>query len=135
MKKTVAVVTVCLLLAGCQNAANRSKAKSEPAVTANNAAALQVKAETAGIGNDEVMYSCIKELNALQQINPALYQTKSSQLNHIVTQAKLYIKVRESVSTDTSKIMDAAYQYRIAKICNEVRTDLTNSLVERVEKS
>jgi PBP1b-binding outer membrane lipoprotein LpoB len=129
MKKTIAVVAVCLLLAGCQNAGNRSKA------TASESANLQAKAEPNSLGssNDAIMYSCMKELNALQQLNPALYQTKGVELNRIVTQAKLYMKVRESVSSNTTLIMDSAYQFRIAKACNDIRTDLTNALVDRVE--
>uniref|UniRef100_A0A182SU31 Major facilitator superfamily (MFS) profile domain-containing protein n=1 Tax=Anopheles maculatus TaxID=74869 RepID=A0A182SU31_9DIPT len=61
-----------------------------------------------------------------------MYQTRSLELNHIVSEAKLYMRVRDNVSTDIHQIMDAAYQFRISKTCNQIRTDLTKALVERV---
>lgn len=126
MKKTIAIATLCVLLAGCQNTNNRATTKI--AAAPGSAAAQPM----AAVGIDTVMYSCVKELNALQRVNAELYQTHSTELDHIVAQAKLYIRVRDNVNTDTQRIIDAAYQFRIAKKCNHIRSDLTNALVERV---
>lgn len=133
MKKTIAIAALCVLLAGCQSADNRAKTKpAAPAVTPKPAIAQPAPQPMATTGTEAVMYSCMKELNALQQVNAGVYQTRSAELNHIVTQAKLYMRVRDNVSADIHQIMDAAYQFRISKTCNQIRTDLTNALVERV---
>ncbi|HGM5490110.1 TPA: hypothetical protein ACKP1B_001722 [Serratia fonticola] len=135
MKKTIAIVALCVLLAGCQSANNRAKTKSAPAAApaaAQAPAVTQPEQPIASTGTDAVMYSCMKELNALQQVNAGLYQTRNAELNHIITQAKLYMRVRANVSVDIQQIMDAAYQFRISKTCNQIRNDLTNALVERV---
>jgi hypothetical protein len=132
MKKTIAIAALCVLLAGCQSANNRTKAKPVTPAAAPAPAAAQPEQPMASTGTDAVMYTCMKELNALQQVNAGLYQTRSAELNHIVTQAKLYMRVRPNVSVDTQQIMDAAYQFRISKTCNQIRNELTNALVERV---
>lgn len=85
-----------------------------------------------GLDGSTILQSCLKELNALQQVNHARYQIRSNDLNRIVAQAKQYMQVRGNLSNDVSVIMDAAYQYRIARNCNDIRTDLTRSLLERV---
>ncbi|WP_431221794.1 hypothetical protein ACQ86O_15085 [Serratia sp. L9] len=134
MKKTIAIAALCVLLAGCQSADNRAKTKPAAAtpVATPKPAVAQPAQPMASTGTEAIMYTCMKELNALQQVNAGLYQTRSVEMNHIVTQAKLYMRVRENVSVDIQQIMDAAYQFRISKTCNQIRNDLTNALVERV---
>ncbi|WP_024913613.1 hypothetical protein [Chania multitudinisentens] len=134
MKKTIAVTALCVLLAGCQNTKARPPIKTAPVVAPSPTVTQPVKPAQPMIstGTEEVMYSCMKELNALQQVNSAVYQTRSAELNHIVSEAKLYMRVRGDVSTDIHQIMDAAYKFRISKTCNQIRNDLTNALIERV---
>lgn len=140
MKKTIAIATLCVLLAGCQSANKSEKPKPvvtaagvpAPAPVAPSATVSQPTQPMASVGTDDIMYPCMKELNALQQVSPRLYQTRSTELNDIVSQAKLYMRIRDNVSTEIHQIMDAAYQFRIAKTCNRISTDLTNALIERV---
>ncbi|WON78277.1 hypothetical protein [Serratia sp. UGAL515B_01] len=138
MKKAIAIATLCVLLAGCQGANFSARTKPAPAATQKPVVAqpAPVVAKPAqpmiSAGTDAVMYTCMKELNALQQVNTKRYQDRSTELNSIVTEAKLYMRVRDNVSTDIHQIMDAAYQFRIAKTCSMIRTDLTRALVERV---
>ncbi|WP_127958483.1 hypothetical protein [Serratia microhaemolytica] len=140
MKKIVAVATFsCLLLAGCQSANESGKA---PATTQTSASAASKPTggmlsapsseAMASIGSDGVMQSCVRELNALRQINAKRYQQRSEELEQIVSEAKLYISVRDKVSDSIHQIMDPAYQFRISKVCSRIRSDLTTSLVERV---
>ncbi|OMQ22963.1 hypothetical protein [Serratia oryzae] len=134
MKKAIAVAALCVLLAGCQNLNNPPKAKTAPAATPRTTTTVTQPAPRPVISEstETVIHSCMKELNALQQVNQAMYQSRSLELNHIVSEAKLYMRVRDNVSTDIHQIMDAAYQFRISKTCNQIRTDLTKALVERV---
>lgn len=140
MKKTIAIATLCVLLAGCQSANESAKSKSvvtaagvpAPAPVTPNATVTQPTQPMASVGTDDIVYPCMKELNALQQVNAQLYQRRSVELNEIMTQAKLYMRIRDNVSTEIHQIMDAAYQFRIAKTCNRINTDLTNALIERV---
>jgi hypothetical protein len=135
MKKTIAIAALCVLLAGCQTAKTKpATAAGVPAPTpvTPSATVTQPAQPMASVGTDDIMYPCMKELNALQQVSPRLYQTRSVELNDIVAQAKLYMRIRDNVSTDIHQIMDAAYQFRIAKTCNRISTDLTNALIERV---
>lgn len=136
MKKTIAVVTFCALLAGCQQAGNRSVTKTEkaePAQATATSSMLPTRPEVS-VGNDAALYTCMKELNALQQVAPAAYQSKNAELNQILAQAKLYTQVRANLSNEINGILDSGYQYRIGKTCNDIRTALTQALVERVEK-
>lgn len=137
MKKTIAIATLCVLLAGCQTAKTKPTTAagvpvSAPAPVTPSATVTQPTQPMASVGTDDIMYPCMKELNALQQVSPRLYQTRSTELNDIVAQAKLYMRIRDNVSTEIHQIMDAAYQFRIAKTCNRINTDLTNALIERV---
>ncbi|MFZ1871752.1 hypothetical protein [Serratia sp. D1N4] len=133
MKKTIAVAAVCVLMAGCQNMNQRPKANTAPVATPRPAAVTQPVAQPVISESTETLVgSCMKELNALQQVNQAMYQTRSIELNHILSEAKLYMRVRDNVSTDIHQIMDAAYKFRISKTCNQIRTDLTKALVQRV---
>lgn len=135
MKKTIAIATLCVLLAGCQTAKTKpTTAAGVPAPTpvTPSATVTQPTPPMASVGTDDIMYPCMKELNALQQVSPRLYQTRSVELNDIVTQAKLYMRVRDNVSPAIHQIMDAGYQFRIAKTCNAISTDLTNALIARV---
>jgi len=133
MKKTIAIAALCVLLAGCQTAKTKpATAAGVPAPTPPSATVTQPVQPMASVGTDDIMYTCMKELNALQQVSPRLYQTRSVELNDILAQAKLYMRIRDNVSIDIHQIMDAAYQFRIAKTCNRISTDLTNALIERV---
>lgn len=147
MKKVIAIAALCVLLAGCQNANNSAKTKPAPAATRSQAVVQPIPTVTPNpvvaqpaqpmisADTDAVMSTCMRELNALQQVNTKLYQSRSTELNNIVTQARLYMRVRDNVSPEIHQIMDAAYQFRIAKTCNLIRTDLTRALVERVVAS
>ncbi|MBU3892182.1 hypothetical protein KH388_05570 [Serratia rubidaea] len=132
MKRSIAVVTFCALLAGCQQAGNRSVAKAEQAQATETSSMLSTR-PAVNVGNDAALYTCMKELNALQQVSPAAYQSKNAELNQILTQAKLYTQVRANLSREINGILDSGYQYRIGKACNDIRTALTQALVERVE--
>lgn len=133
MRKIIIIASLCVLLAGCQSAENES-AKTSPAtpVVTPAPAVAQPAQPMASTGTEAIMYTCMKELNALQQVNASLYQARNVELNQIVAQAKLYMRVRNNVSIDIQQIMDAAYQFHISKACNRIRNDLTNALVERV---
>ncbi|MFC0225510.1 hypothetical protein [Serratia aquatilis] len=147
MNKAIAIAALCVLLAGCQNANDSAKTKPAPAATKNQAVVQPVPAATPNpviaqpaqpmisADTDAVMVTCMRELNALQQVNSKLYQSRSTELNNILAEAKLYMRVRDNVSPDIHQIMDAAYQFRITKTCNLIRTDLTRALVERVVAS
>ncbi|KFK96601.1 MULTISPECIES: hypothetical protein [unclassified Serratia (in: enterobacteria)] len=133
MKKTIAVAAVCVLLAGCQSLNERPNPKAAPVATPRPATVPQPAAQPViSEGTETVINSCMKELNALQQVNQAMYQTRSIELGHIVSEAKLYMRVRSDVSAEIHQIMDAAYKFRIGKTCNQIRTDLTKALVQRV---
>lgn len=136
MKKAIAVAALCVLLAGCQSLNDRPQAKTVPVATPSTTTTTTVTQPAPrpviSDSTETVMNSCMKELNALQKVNQAMYQARSLEFNHIVSEAKLYMQVRDNVSTDIHQIMDAAYKFRISKTCNRIRTDLTKALIERV---
>lgn len=141
MKKTIAIATFCFLLAGCQSANNNVQTKPAPVKPTPVAAAptppepVKPAPPTQPVGTEAMMANCMKELSALQQISPGQYRARSVELNGIVTQGRLYMQVRSSVSPDTQQIMDAAYQFKISRTCNQIRTDLTKALIDRAVSS
>lgn len=130
MKKAIAIAALCLLVAGCQSEDSSTTAVVRSVVTPNPVIqpAPTIATTNAGVAKN----SCTKELNALRRVDFEGYQNRSTQLNHLMTEADIYMQLREKVSPEIHQIMDAAYQFRISKTCNQIRTDLTNALIQRV---
>lgn len=161
MKKSIALVTLSLSLMGCQNATQQS-ASQKPAPKPTSVTQLapipppsspighqyqtvssQVSPSASSINSttsdaseyDAILEPCLKELRALQQVKQTKFMARSAELNHLLGEAKTYIKVRSSMNGEMTTILDSAFQYRIARTCNDIRVDLTHSLLERIEKN
>ncbi|UNK24086.1 hypothetical protein [Yersinia intermedia] len=161
MKKSIALVTLSLSLMGCQNATQQS-ASQKPAPKPTSVTQLapitppsspighqyqtvssQVSPSPSSINSttsdaseyDTILEPCLKELKALQQVKQTKFMARSAELNHLLGEAKTYIKVRSSMNGEMTTILDSAFQYRIARTCNDIRVDLTHSLLERIEKN
>lgn len=162
MKKSIVLVTLSLSLMGCQNATQQSaaqKSATRPASVTQPAPMTQSSSPDAQQGQtvssqavpspalmnsntpgtseeyDATLGPCLKELKALQQIKEAKFVTRNAELNHLLGEAKNYMKVRGNINSEMTNILDSAFQYRIARTCNDIRVDLTRSLLERIEKS
>lgn len=145
MKKSLVIVTLSIALMGCQSANEQPKPQNTVVQTPPPVQQVQpvvpVQPEIAAtspaaqVQDEAILRSCLKELNALQQVNQAKYQAKSTELNRLLTEAKSYTKIRSSLNGDMSIILDSAFQYRIARTCNDIRVELTRSLLERIERS
>lgn len=135
-----ALLMVALVsLVGCQAIATpqdeiANNEASAPVVnnTANNTQVVMPQSSSA-IAGGGVLQTCLRELDALKRVHQKRYQAKSGDLNRVLTQAKSYMELRESLNGDTVAIMDAAYQFKISRTCNSVRTELTRTLLERLE--
>ncbi|MFC0178655.1 hypothetical protein [Thorsellia kenyensis] len=90
----------------------------------------QTNSSLAGGG---VLQTCLRELEALKRVHQKRYEAKSGDLNRVLTQAKSYMELRENLNTDTVSMVDSAYQFKISRTCNSVRTELTRTLLERLE--
>ncbi|CAM4319169.1 Uncharacterised protein [Yersinia intermedia] len=162
MKKSIALVTLSLSLMGCQNATQQSASQkpapgstsvtqqapitppSSPIGHQYQTVSSQVSPSpssinsTTGVAREEydaILEPCLKELRALQQVKQTKFMARSAELNHLLGEAKTYIKVRSSMNGEMTTILDSAFQYRIARTCNDIRVDLTHSLLERIEKN
>lgn len=78
---------------------------------------------------------CTQELDALRQVSVPAWQIRNTELSSILTQEKVYRNVRDNISKGSVTIMDAAYTYKISRVCNDISNDLTHELVEKVEKA
>lgn len=78
---------------------------------------------------------CTQELHALHQVSVPAWQIRNTELSSILTQEKVYRNVRDNISKGSVTIMDAAYTYKISRVCNDISNDLTHELVEKVEKA
>lgn len=161
MKKSIALVTLSLSLMGCQNATQQSASQkpapgstsvtqqapitppSSPIGHQYQTVSSQVSPSPSSINSttsdaseyDAILEPCLKELRALQQVKQTKFMARSAELNHLLGEAKTYIKVRSSMNGEMTTILDSAFQYRIARTCNDIRVDLTHSLLERIEKN
>lgn len=139
MKLAVFLIASTFLVTGCQaNAVADSplvdNQAGQPIVSpeSNQSSVSSQNVQSFG-GGGTVLQSCLRELDALKRIHQKRYQAKSGDLNRVLTQAKSYMELRESLNVDTVSIMDAAYQFKISRTCNSVRTELTRTLLERLE--
>jgi hypothetical protein len=146
MKKCVVILSLSLSLLGCQSASKPSPIVkpfpvdppvAQPVAPATTYTPPPAATNISGANQveDQAMLKfCLKELDALKKVDAKQYQGKSSELNHLLSEAKTYVQVRNSLNNDMSVILDSAFQYRIAKTCNDIRVDLTQSLLQRIEK-
>ncbi|WP_143047594.1 hypothetical protein [Thorsellia anophelis] len=135
--KHFALILIALIsLAGCQAIATPQDEFVENETDApvmSNAVATNQSSPASPIAGGGVLQTCLRELEALKRVHQKRYQAKSGDLNRVLTQAKSYMELRESLNGDTVAIMDAAYQFKISRTCNSVRTELTRTLLERLE--
>lgn len=148
MKKYIAIFGVSLTLLGCQAATKPlpavkplppvesvSTIEPTPEPPYSGGAFIPVPAPHPKSAQDETTLPfCLKELDALKQVDATKYQAKSSELNHLLKEAKNYVQVRNSLNNDMNVILDSAFQYRIARTCNDIRVALTQSLLQRIEQ-
>lgn len=85
------------------------------------------------LSGEEILSSCLRELRALRQLSPQAYEEKNREISRLVVDAKQYVNVRPDVNRDVNVIMDSAYQYHIAKTCNEVREQVTRILLNKID--
>lgn len=139
LKQTVLILLALVSLVGCQAIAipqeSEEDVQAENSVTTtNNTVNSPTNPQSAmAIGGGGVLQTCLRELDALKRVHQKRYQAKSGDLNRVLTQAKSYMELRENLDGDTVSIMDAAYQFKISRTCNSVRTELTRTLLERLE--
>ncbi|OUC39430.1 hypothetical protein BJP35_0018 [Enterobacter sp. J49] len=76
---------------------------------------------------------CTRELESLHQVSQTAWHKRNTELANILTQERVYRNVRSNISESSVTIMDAAYNYKISRVCNDIRNDLTRELVEKVE--
>lgn len=128
MRKTILLLVSGILLSGCQSTNSGSKNTPSPSNPST-----KTEVTPMSLASSAAIQSCPQELSALEKIAPKSYQQKSGELNSALTQASLYLSVKNSVNPNTAEIMDSAYKYKISKICNEIQTELANALISNVE--
>lgn len=122
MKKIITLLALSWLLSGCQN---MNENHEERPTSSEEAPVIDVSVVTA----------CTQELSALQKVSPTVYKARSTELGNVQAQEQLYMKVRNNIGKNSVSIMDAAYRYKISRICNDIQHDLTTELVDKVEKA
>ncbi|MHA6679796.1 hypothetical protein ACX43S_25215 [Enterobacter cloacae] len=132
MSKRIALLALSALLSGCQTSLDH--AEQSPS-SGREDAIVQPASGYASVVDSSEMASCTNELSALQQVSPSMYQTRNNELRAIQLQEEIYLKVRNNINESSISIMDAAYKYKISKICNDIKNDLTNELVNKVEQA
>ncbi len=147
MNRSLIITTLTFFLMGCQSMDSKPSSVVTPTVVEPAPAAqsserattpapspLDMSSPAPQMREDATLRACLQELNALQQVNPGQYQGKSTELNRLLAEAKRYMSIRGDLNSSTNIMLDSAFQYRIARVCNDIRIDLTRSLLERIER-
>ncbi|RTP97293.1 hypothetical protein EKN38_22410 [Enterobacter sp. WCHEn045836] len=132
MSKRITLLALSALLSGCQTPLVHTEQSPS---SGHVEAIVQPASGFASVVDLSEITSCTNELSALQQVSPSIYQIRNAELHSIRIQEQIYLKVRKSINENSISVMDAAYKYKISKICSDIRNDLTNELVNKVEKA
>ncbi len=131
MKLTPFILTICLLLSGCQMGTYQTKAGSQP-VKPNRGHSDAVKLSAA----DEAkkIGLCQRQLEALQKIDAEQYGIYQQHFDDLMHNAAEYSAVRTNVNVDSQDTLDSLYHYRVTLFCSEINQVLLSGLAERGTK-
>jgi len=76
------------------------------------------------------MEQCSRELEALKQINIAVYNKRKQEFDSLMSLAGIYSGVRSDVSTSTQKTIDAYYRYQADRLCADISIDTLSNLAK-----
>jgi hypothetical protein len=76
---------------------------------------------------------CQKELEALQNLNPAQHKTLRQAFDRLMSGAAQYGGLRIKINAQTQETVDALYRYKVNRLCADITQALLTGLADRGE--
>ncbi|BFO09112.1 hypothetical protein GGER_16220 [Serratia rubidaea] len=78
---------------------------------------------------------CTTELTSLKSVNPRSYARYRAIMSRLIASGRTYMAVQGDISQDINDVLQPRYQFALANLCWQIRSDLSASLLEQVNKS
>ncbi|MEI2605550.1 hypothetical protein V8O11_17305 [Erwinia aphidicola] len=131
MKKFAPVLMVAMLATGCAMPPKHAPAGSPPPPPVVQPQPV-VKPQENISSFDARVGQCRNELQAMQAYNVSVYKQYSQRFERVNGQLTKYLEIRDKVGSDINDIATPKYQYNVRRVCEEIRSRLTQLIIKEV---
>ncbi len=117
-----------------QPASTVSGSPEDVSATAGTRPPSDIESSVRGDTSGDKVGQCNSELAALQKVNPRGYARYRAAIDKLIASGRQYMAVQGTISQDINDILQPRYQFGMANLCWQIRSSLSASLLESVNK-